>query len=354
MTTDQPITFFDGHNDTLLNLYARERGRGRSFFEQSDYGHIDLPRAKQAGLGGGIFAILAPSNKRPHKTVDYLTEDGYHFPMPEPMPLSEAQAHTHAMMSRMFRIERLSEGHVKVARTVAEIEACLAGGVLAAVVHFEGADAIDPDLHALEVYHQAGLRSLGLVWSRKTPFAQGVPIKFPSTPDFGPGLTDAGKALVRACNQLGIMLDLSHLNAAGFWDVAQLSQAPLVATHSNAHALCPIGRNLTDKQLDAIRESEGIVGVNFGTGFLRKDGMWTTDTPLEDVMRHIDYLVERLGVDCVGMGSDFDGATIPAAIGDVRGLKTLFAALGDRGYDRPTLEKLGRENWLRVLRQTLK
>ena len=126
-------------------------------------------------------------------------------------------------------------------------------GSLAAVLHIEGAEAIDPELDALEVLHAAGLRSLGPVWSRPNLFGHGVPFRFPSSPDTGPGLTDAGKALVRACNELRLMLDLSHLNEAGFWDVAALSQAPLVASHSNAHALCPCSRNLTDKQLDAIR-----------------------------------------------------------------------------------------------------
>ena len=113
------------------------------------------------------------------------------------------------------------------------------GGNLAAVLHIEGAEAIDPELEALEVFYAAGLRSLGPVWSRPNVFGHGVPFRFPSSPDTGPGLTDAGKELVRACNRLRIMLDLTHLNEAGFWDVAALTDAPLVATHSNVHALCP-------------------------------------------------------------------------------------------------------------------
>ena len=113
------------------------------------------------------------------------------------------------------------------------------------------------------------------------------------------------------------MIDLSHLNEKGFWDVARLSDAPLVATHSNAHAICPHSRNLTDKQLAAIRESRGMVGVNFATSFIRPDGRRNDDTPLEEMIRHMDHLIEHVGVDGVGLGSDFDGATIPAEIGDV-------------------------------------
>ena len=110
-------------------------------------------------------------------------------------------------------------------------------------------------------------------------------------------ITDAGKALVRACNELRLMLDLSHLNEAGFWDVASLSDAPLVASHSNAHALCPCSRNLTDRQLDAIRESGGLVGLNLAVSFLRPDGRNDADTPLATLCEHVEHLVGRLGVD---------------------------------------------------------
>src|SRR5690606_7884594 len=136
----------------------------------------------------------------------------------------------------------------------------------------EGAEAIDPDLNALEVLYQAGLRSLGITWSRPNTFASGVPFRFPSSPDTGPGLTDAGRDLVRACNELGILIDLSHLNQQGFYDVAGLSDAPLVATHSNAHVVSNTSRNLTDDQLEAIRASGGVVGLNYAVAFLRPDG----------------------------------------------------------------------------------
>ena len=181
-----------------------------------------------------------------------------------------------------------------------------------------------------------------------------MPFGFPSSPDTGPGLTGAGKELVRACNRLGIMLDLSHLNEQGFWEVVSLSDAPLVATHSNAHSLCPTTRNLTDKQLDAIKESKGIVGLNFAVTDLRKDGWNEADTALDVMVRHIDYLVEHLGIDCVGLGTDFDGATIPQEIGDVAGLPKLINVLRESGYDDVALRKLAYENWVRVLGKTWK
>jgi membrane dipeptidase len=148
------------------------------------------------------------------------------------------------------------------------------------------------------------------------------------------------------------MIDLSHINEQGFWDVARLSTAPLVATHSNAHALCPSPRNLTDKQLAAIRESDGMVGLNFHVGFLRADGESNVDTPLDTMVAHIDHLVEHLGIDRVGFGSDFDGATMPRELPDASRLPLLIAALGRRGYDEVSLRKLGHENWVRVLEKT--
>src|SRR5205823_13647844 len=127
----------------------------------------------------------------------------------------------------------------------------------------------------------------------------------------GPGLTAAGRRLVRACNRMAILLDVSHLSEAGFWDVVRFSDAPLVATHSNAHALCPSSRNLTDEQLDAIGASGGIVGVNFAVAFLRADGRPEPATPLTEIVRHVRYIAERIGIDHVAFGSDFEGAVVP-------------------------------------------
>ena len=225
---------------------------------------------------------------------------------------------------------------------------------MAAILHFEGAENLGPDPGALEELYEVGLRSLGLVWSRPNDYAHGVPFRFPSSPDTGPGLSGAGRELVGECNRLGVLIDLSHINERGFWDVAEISDAPLVATHSNAHALCPASRNLTDRQLDAIRDSDGMVGVNFAVAFLREDGGETVDTPLETVVRHVDYLVERVGIDRVGFGSDFDGAKVPKELGDVSGLPVLLAALRAGGYDEKALEKLAHGNWIRVLRTTWK
>lgn len=350
MTSIIPV--FDGHNDVLLRLHRGGlEGAEARFLEGEAKGHLDLPRAKAGGFVGGLFALYVPS--RSGLNFRALRGESYDLALPPEVPQAEAQAFVIEEVSLFMRIVRGSKGRVALCRSVSEIIGAIGRDALAVVMHLEGCEAIDPDLRMLDVLYAAGLRSLGPVWSRDTIFGAGVPMRFPSSPDIGAGLTEAGRALVRACNRLGIMVDLSHLTERGFWDVAEITDAPLVATHSNLHAICPTSRNLTDRQLDAIRESDGMVGVNFATSFLRPDGQMRSDTELDVVVRHIDGLVERLGETRVGLGSDYDGAVVPRAIDPASNLQALMEALRARGYDEPLLLQLGSRNWLRVLERTI-
>ncbi|WP_134496980.1 dipeptidase [Microvirga pakistanensis] len=352
MSRPSLMPVFDGHNDVLLRLMRGRLQPEKAFLEGDNIGHLDWPRMRQGGFFGGFFAVYVPSEELGVDVDTLMTRSEYDVPLPPVLDLGPSQRVTVQMASILIRIERASKGEVKICRSAADIRYCLDNGKLAAILHIEGAEGIDPDLAMLDVLYESGLRSIGPVWSRPNIFGHGVPFRYPSTPDTGPGLTERGRELVRACNRLKIMVDLSHLNEKGFWDVARLSDAPLVATHSNAHAVCPHSRNLTDKQLAAIRESRGMVGVNFATSFIRPDGQRSDDTPLEEMIRHMDHLIEHVGVDGVGLGSDFDGATIPAEIGDVRGLPRLVEAMRRHGYDEATLRKLCYENWINVLERT--
>jgi membrane dipeptidase len=316
----------DGHNDLVLH-----RWRGEPTL------HLDLDAALEAGFSGGFFALYVPSPSVPDPE-----ETPYAMPLPEPIPHEEAARVAEELFAALCELPVVRATSVDDFRE----------GQVTAIVHLEGAEPLAPDLSDLEGWYERGLRSVGLVWSRPNGFAEGVPFRFPSSPDTGGGLTDAGRELVRACNRLGILVDLSHLNEAGFWDVQALSDAPLVATHSNAHALCPASRNLTDRQLGAVRASGGVVGVNFAVSFLREDGYHEPATPITEIVRHVDYLVERMGIDHVAFGSDFDGATIPEELGGVTGLPKLVGALRDAGYDEGAVAKLTHGNWLRVLDAT--
>lgn len=348
--TSNAIPVFDGHNDTVQRLAEYCPG-GDDFLRRFTQGHLDLPRAQEGGLFGGLFALMAHPQHPPRDDLT-ITGDGYEVRLAEALDPDDARRQIIGQMAALFHLEARAAGQVRIARTVDEVEAARREGVFVMVLHLEGAEAIDPGLDFLEVLVRAGLRALGPVWSRPNVFGHGVPFAYPRSPDTGPGLTPEGKALVRACNRLGVMLDVSHLNERGFWDVAALSDAPLVATHSNAHAVCPSTRNLTDRQLDAIRESDGLVGFNFAVNDVRPDAHLVADTSLDLVVRHLDYLVTRLGVERVAFGSDFDGAVVPDAIGDASGLPPLIGALRSHGYDEATLRRLAFENWLRVFRQT--
>jgi len=329
MSTPTFPRVFDGHNDTLLNLPQRE-GDARDFYVRSATGHIDYPRAVEGGFGGGFFACFVPGKRMsaPDATTDpqaFTAAFSRAATRPPTPTYEEAMPVIMRMTSALFDIEGRGNGRVRIVRTADELAETLAGDALAAILHFEGAEAIDPELDSLEVFYHAGLRSLGPVWSRPNAYAEGVPFQFGQSPDTGPGLTDAGRQLVRECNRLGILLDLS--------------QSP---------------RNLTDKQLAAIRESDGMVGVNFNVGFLTEDGNNETSMPLSVMVRHFAYLVEHLGIDRVGFGSDFDGATMPEGVSDVSKLPNLMQALSDHGFSDSDLRKLAHENWIRVLRKTWK
>ena len=349
-----PIPVFDGHNDIVLKIAAAGGARDRLWLQGEGAGHLDLPRMLAHGFAGGFFAVYIPSPETAdvgayHSLMDHPP---YDVPLPALIDHKAAQPVAVEMLGHLLWMERVSEGRFRWCRTVAEIRAAMAAGAVAGILHFEGAEAIGPDLDALHLFHAMGLRSLGPVWSRPTIFGHGVPFRYPSTGDTGTGLTDLGKALVRECNTLKIMLDLSHLNEAGFWDVAKLSDAPLVATHSNAHAVTPSSRNLSDRQLQAIGESGGMAGLNFATCFLRPDGRESPDMTLDPVKRHIAHMLALAGEDSVGIGSDYDGATTPKDIGGAEGLPVLIAAMRDMGLGEALIAKIAHGNWLRLLERT--
>jgi membrane dipeptidase len=330
----------DGHNDTLL----RVRRHGGSIVERSEAGHLDVPRAREAGLAAGFFAVFVPSDR-----IDWaaIGEPPYEFPLAPPVDADHAALEAAAMADLLVA----AEGPLHLVRTAKDLERCVAGGPLGAILHLEGAEPIEPDLSNLEGWYERGLRSIGLVWSRQNAFASGAPGRYPGSADAGPGLTRTGRALVDACEQLGIVVDVSHLNARGLRGVLRRASGPVVATHSNAHAVCPSSRNLTDAELRAIAATGGVVGINFSVALLRPDGRFDTQAPIADVVRHVDHIAEQAGIDHVALGSDFDGAVIPDEIGDVTGLPRVLEALRAAGYDDESLRKIAHGNWLRVLRE---
>lgn len=349
MQPNSPFVF-DGHNDVLSRMLATSPPSYATAFEAGWDGHVDVPKARTGGFGAGFFAVYVSSGGLGGNILELMQQDRYDLPLPDPLLLEDAGRAAWQQVNILKFLE--ARGLLRICTDVQQIKDSVGENVIAAVLHIEGAEAIGPDLAELDQFYAAGLRSLGPVWSRPTIFGEGVPFRFPSTPDIGGGLTEAGFRLVRRCNELGIMLDASHLNEAGFWDLASTTDAPLVATHSNAHAICPHSRNLTDKQLAAIAESGGVVGLNFATAMLRSDGRMVADTPLSQMIRHLEHMLGILGEDGVALGSDFDGATVPLAIGDAGGLGALRSALEQAGFGTELIAKICHQNWLSVLSRT--
>jgi membrane dipeptidase len=343
------IPIIDGHNDALLRAWRT----GARLLERSEDGHFDLPRAREGGIAAGFCAVFVPeldveADDDPSR-VARPTADGYAFPEQPAIDFRRAASVAGEVVDLLFALEAESAGDLAVVRSVADLERAVAGGPFGAILHLEGAEPLSPGLGELEPLVERGLRSVGIVWSRSNAFGEGVPFRVPGSPEIGSGLSAAGRELVRACNELGVLIDVSHLNHPGFRDVARLSDAPLVATHSGAHAVAPMPRNLTDAQLDAIVASGGLVGVIFDVRMTRPDFALELATPLDVIAAHVEHMVERMGIDHVALGSDFDGCFPPAALGDASKAQALLAQLGWPAAD---LRKLAHENWLRVLRAT--
>lgn len=336
----QPV--FDGHNDLLLRLWMQEEGDPvADFLQGAMNGHLDMARIRKGGFAGGLFAVFVPpAGHMKQSKAAYVEADH------DPLAITEAQ------IALLHQIADRSEGKARICRTAGEIERCREQGVLAMVLHIEGAEALDNECSQLDGWIAAGLRSVGPLWNLQNRFGTGVTGGFPGSPDSGDGLTPVGIELLQRCNRKKLLIDLSHMNEKSFWQVAEVSDAPLVASHSNAHSICPQPRNLTDRQLDAIAQSDGFVGVNFGNAFLRADGKRDEDTPLAQIVRHLDALLDKLGEDRVGFGSDFDGISVPAALGDAAGLPKLVTAMAQAGYSPALIEKICWRNWLRVLKKT--
>ncbi|GAA0501557.1 dipeptidase [Tatumella terrea] len=332
-------TYFDGHNDLLMQLWLQHpENPEHYFFRTGCDGHLDFSRIRQGRLGAAFFALFVPPES-------YVAR---HFPQ-RLGALGDSVTVMREQLAILGRLEQFSDGQARICRTAAEVRHCLENGVLAMIAHIEGADALDTEGVLLNEFYQGGVRSVGPFWNNPNRFGEGVTGSFPGSPDSGPGLTDKGIDFIRQLGALNLIIDVSHMNQQAFFDTARYSHQPLVATHSNAHALCPQPRNLTDEQLRILAESGGVAGINFGNAFLRPDGQRNDDTPAELITRHIRYMINHAGEDHVALGSDFDGASVPAALKDVTGLPAIEESLHRAGLSGAVIDKVCRYNWLRIV-----
>lgn len=315
----EKIWMADGHCDSVGDFAS-----GKRDLKRTTDGHWDLARAQEGNLGLQFFAAYIESEYKPF----LATQRGLEL-------LEATQKFIEDNPNDIFLVKDKKD-LTKLGKTKA----------LGILINIEGGEILGESLFMLDIIFRLGARSLGLTWNQRNAIADGAG----ETNSTG-GLSRFGFQVITQMNSLGMLIDVSHINEKGFWDVVDHSESPVIASHSCAQALCNHPRNLKDAQLRALAESKGLVGVNFCQDFLSETGKASID----DVVRHICYIAEIAGVDSVGLGSDFDGIpSAPLGLEDVSKLSFLAEKLGKSGFSTAELEKICHGNFVRVLGDVLK
>jgi membrane dipeptidase len=330
---DQSI-IIDGHCDTVLAIQRGTLDFKNGFTPPEDpceakntISHIDLPRLKAGGTTTQVFASFAEKQ--------YLPADATNQAL--------------RLFDLLYQAFEENEDFVMV-RSASEIRAAKQAGKVGGLISIEGAESLEGELAILRNFHRLGLRQVGLTWNWRNQAADGL-----GEARSGGGLTEFGVALVKEANRLGIILDIAHLAPAGVKDILALSEQPIVDSHCGAKGLTDHVRNLDDAQLDALAKNGGVACVTFVPPFINGEIKSYTDSgkaSIEDVFNHIDYIAKRIGVDHVGIGSDFDGfGGYLKGIEDVSKMPALTQGLLDRGYKPDEVSKIMGGNYLRVIEQ---
>ena len=310
----------DGHCDSIGDQLENDRWLG----DRSDKGHIDLPRLREGGIDAQFFACYVPT------------------------PFQRHGAFTHAMdrLDQLLLLEERLPEQFTLVRRADDLARAKATGRIAGIAGLEGAEALDASIGALRQFYRLGVRNLGLAWNYRNAACDGV-----AESRTNGGLTEFGVKVVEECNRLGMLLDVSHLSPAGVADVLAVSRQPIIASHSNAYALCDHPRNLTNAQMEAIAAGGGVIGVTFVNAFLNREN--PEATTVDDVVAHIEYMLGVVGPEHISIGSDFDGCTTPMDLNDATSYPLITQKLVERGHDPKVIRKILGENLLRVIRTVL-
>ncbi len=353
----------DLHSDTTQRLLDEGMDLG---VRQPD-GHMDLPRMREGGLGAQFFSIWVE-------------------PKYGPLYLRYALAQIDVVLANVERRRR----QIEMAGTAADIRRLHAAGKIAALMGLEGGHVIEDDLRVLDILYRLGVRYMTLTWNNTNNWAD-------SSMDTARhnGLTDFGRRVVEQMNRLGMMVDISHVSDKTFYDALAATRAPVIASHSSCRALSNVPRNMTDDMIRALAKNGGVMHINFHESFLdqanadawakaraeydkeearleaqfqsdavrlakekrRLEGAYQAKLARAELARiadHMDHVKKLVGVDHIGLGSDFDGARMPRGMEDVTRLPYLTAELLRRGYTEAELIKILGGNTLRVMEQAEK
>ncbi|GIN19428.1 MAG TPA: membrane dipeptidase [Bacillus bacterium] len=323
----------DGHSDTMSNVVDSSTWLPKVDIGKDTPFEVDIPKLQAGGLNVPFFAAYT---------------SGYYNNTPRSI------SRTLALINALYWTEKNNPDTFKISTSLKEIEKTVHAGKIAAVPTIEGAYSMDEE-NAIELLHQyrdLGIKEIGFNWNYSNALGEGANREYNDpnrTPSEG-GLTDLGAEVAKEMNKLGMVIDVSHMAESTFWDVIQVSKAPIAASHSGVKAIKDHQRNLSDDQLKALKENGGVINIVFYPAFLTNK----PNTYITDVVDHIDHVVNLIGIDHVGLGSDYDGATLPEDLPNVSYLPKLTEELVDRGYTKQDIEKILGKNMLRVLKEVEK
>jgi membrane dipeptidase len=311
----------DGHMDTLSLIHSQSaygQGTKRSLAQGAKDGHVDLGRL----ASGGVTAAILATYVQP------------------PFVAHLAKEHVLQMIGYAHNQVSIQGDRLMLIKKASDVTKAKKSGKIGIILGMEGGEAIGKSFETLRSFYELGVRNIGLTWNHRNQIGAG-----PWEPG---GLSLFGKELIKEMNRLGILVDISHLNIDGFWDVMKESSKPPIASHSNARALTDHPRNLHDDQIKALAEKGGLMGMNFCAAFLNRN---EANTALRDVLDHIDHIAGLVGTDCIALGSDFDGITAkPKELGSVKDMPLVTKGLVQRGYGESDITKILGGNYLRVFK----
>jgi membrane dipeptidase len=314
----QKAIVFDGHCDTILEVMNHKKSLG----SRTSTGHLDIPRMKEGGIDVQFFAVFIEDIYKPNRSLKRTLQ----------------------LIDCFYREMEKNQNDISLVTNYNQINEANSAGKIAAILSVEGGEALEGDLGVLRVLHRLGVRLLTLTWNQRNQIADGI-----GESRTGSGLTEFGLKVIDEMNDLRMLIDVSHLSETGFWDVIKRSKTPIVASHSNCYALCPHLRNLKDEQIKALADKDGVIGITFVPDFLTQE---KRKTSVKDIVKHIDYLVEKVGADYVGLGSDFDGTgDLPLGLEGVDKIHNITEELLNRGYKEREIEKILGGNFLRVFKE---